>query len=91
MLLLRNDLLMHLSHKTQSRQLRVEAAYTIILKTLNASEGLRCWPLPRPREHQLECVTQDFCRMRLMFEKCGGEFCAKLLRSSQKKKELMND
>lgn len=30
MLLLRNDLLMHLSHKTQSRQLRVEAAYTII-------------------------------------------------------------
>lgn len=78
------------SHQTESRKPRVEAPYTIILKTSNASEGWQNWPLPHPREYQWECVIQDFCGMRLMFKKHGGEFCTKRLKSSQKKKELMN-
>lgn len=56
-------------------------------QSLSASEVFRKWPSPRTPEHERECVIQDFCGMRLMFEGQSGEFCIKLLRSSQKRAE----
>lgn len=56
-------------------------------QSLKAREVLRKWPSPRTPEHERECVIQDFCGMRLMFEGQSGKFCVKLLRSSQNRAE----
>lgn len=72
----------------------MEAPCPVILKISGASEEA----LPNPqltthRGQQWKYGKEDFCEIRVMFKKHGGEFCTKLLRCSQKekKKRLMND